>query len=263
MANVKFCTVDLKQKFLDLVQKDIYTLYYIEDTQELYKGSKLFGTGAEATYLASGLLSAEDYTKLQNLVSGIGLESAAPGQIPYMGVTGKLVWSSLSLRRDNITNYQSDFVPQNGEVCLVDTEHYGLRTKIGDGFTSFDDLKFIDNENNIIQLGYFLNEKFYTDSTYTVELEKEEKHLYIDKNSKGSAYIWNGEKFEPLSPEATENVAGMMKLYQTHGQNTDGTMSQKAITDGVNSIKFAIETMPDEDGDGIEENCLVLDLPWD
>lgn len=46
-----------------------------------------------------------------------------------------------------------------------------------------------------------------------------------------------------------------MKLYSGHGENTDGTMTQKAITDGVNSIKL--------DLDGADKECLVLDLPWD
>lgn len=46
-----------------------------------------------------------------------------------------------------------------------------------------------------------------------------------------------------------------MKLYQTAGSDTRGTISQKGITDGIRAIQFAVDP---EDSD-----CLVLDLPWD
>ena len=46
-----------------------------------------------------------------------------------------------------------------------------------------------------------------------------------------------------------------MKLYQTSGNNTDGTMSQKVITEGVNAIKLELDEQ--------DKECLVLDLPWD
>ena len=170
----------------------------------------------------------------------------------------RIIVSGISLRRDSEANYAlvgEKFIPKNGEVCLVDTELYGLRAKIGDGATAFAGLKYSDEENNVVLIGYYLNNKFYTDSTYTVELEKNEKHTYIDKNSKGALFIYNGDEFAPINPIATESVAGLVKLYQTHGNNTDGTMSQKAITDGVNSISLELDENDSE--------CLVLDLPWD
>ena len=169
----------------------------------------------------------------------------------------KLINTTIKLRRDNDYNYNrvaDSFIPMKGEPVLVDTEQYGLRFKIGDGVTPYGALAYADDNNNVVLLGYYLNSKFYTDSTYTVELEKSESKLYIDKNAR-AVYIWNGENYIPLSPEATETVAGMMKLYQTSGNNTDGTMSQKAITEGVNAIKFEL--------DGQDKECLVLDLPWD
>ena len=169
----------------------------------------------------------------------------------------KLINTTIKLRRDNDYNYSrvaDSFIPMKGEPVLVDTEQYGLRFKIGDGVTPYGALAYADDNNNVVLLGYYLNSKFYTDSTYTVELEKNENKLYIDKNAH-AVYIWNGENYIPLSPEATETVAGMMKLYQTSGNNTDGTMSQKVITEGVNAIKFEL--------DGQDKECLVLDLPWD
>lgn len=170
----------------------------------------------------------------------------------------KQINSTIKLRRDNDYNYEKvgdKFIPARGEVCLVDTINYGLRIKIGDGINSYNQLVYSDNNNNIILIGYYLNNKFYTDSTYTTELEKSQKHIYIDKNAKSSVYISDGDNYYCLTPEATENIAGIMKLYETSGNNIDGTMTQKAITDGVNSIKFVLD---DED-----KECLTLDLPWD
>ena len=82
--NVKFLSVKLKATFDALQTKESTALYWIEETQELYKGSTLFGTGALATEKAAGLLSAEDKAKLDALVaSGGGLKnlSAVDGTI--------------------------------------------------------------------------------------------------------------------------------------------------------------------------------------
>ena len=48
--------------------------------------------------------------------------------------------SVVALRRDNDYNYkkiENTFIPVNGEVCLVDVAGYGLRTKVGDGISTF------------------------------------------------------------------------------------------------------------------------------
>ena len=77
--NVRFLSVKLKSTFDALEIKESNSLYYIEQTQEIYKGPTLFGTGALATEQVAGLLSAEDYTKLQALIeSGFGLNNLVP-----------------------------------------------------------------------------------------------------------------------------------------------------------------------------------------
>ena len=76
---IKFISVKLKSTFLALENKNPLTLYWIEETRELYKGSELFGTGALATEKAAGLLSSEDYVKLKELIaSGGGLNNLSP-----------------------------------------------------------------------------------------------------------------------------------------------------------------------------------------
>jgi len=52
-----------------------------------------------------------------------------------------------TLRRDNDYNYkkiENTFIPANGEVCFVDVAGYGLRTKVGDGSSTFAQLPYLD-----------------------------------------------------------------------------------------------------------------------
>lgn len=72
MANVKFY-FGLQEKYDALVERDNLALYFIEDTKRLYKGNDLIATGAYATSMASGLMSAEDKIKLDNLPDSINL----------------------------------------------------------------------------------------------------------------------------------------------------------------------------------------------
>ena len=67
--NVKFY-FGLQEKYDALVERDELALYFIEDTRRLYKGDILIATGADATSMASGLMSAEDKIKLDSLVVG-------------------------------------------------------------------------------------------------------------------------------------------------------------------------------------------------
>lgn len=80
MANVLF-KFGTREQFNVLVNEnrvDESTLYWLTNTQELYKGNVLFGTGALATQAAAGLLSPEDKAKLDSLVAGGGLSKLTP-----------------------------------------------------------------------------------------------------------------------------------------------------------------------------------------
>ena len=78
--NVKFISVKFQTTFDALVTKDALTLYWIQDTQRVYHGSKLMGSGLEATTQFAGLMSAEDKAALEALKSGTvgGLTSLTP-----------------------------------------------------------------------------------------------------------------------------------------------------------------------------------------
>lgn len=153
----------------------------------------------------------------------------------------------LRLRRDNDFNYEKikdAFIPAKGEACLVDTARNGLRAKIGDGVSTFAQLKFNDEDiaANIIIRGYYSNNVFYYEASYENIIEASINKLYIDAVT-SKVYIYDGTNYTNINntiPAASKDVAGIMKLYDTIGQNTDGTMTQKAISDELNE-KVEIE----------------------
>lgn len=147
----------------------------------------------------------------------------------------------LQLRRDNDYNYrkvEDTFIPLKGEACLVDTAKNGLRVKIGDGITPFAQLHYADEDiaRNIVIKGYISNNQFYSDAALTTLIEPSVNKIYINV-ANGSVYMYDGSDYQPITQTisaATATTAGVMKLYDTLGENTDGTMTQKAITDELN-----------------------------
>lgn len=77
--NVKFISVKLQTSYDALEVKDSLALYWIQDTQRLYKGDKLYGVGLAATADFAGLMSAEDKAALDALVAnGSGINNLKP-----------------------------------------------------------------------------------------------------------------------------------------------------------------------------------------
>ena len=144
--------------------------------------------------------------------------------------------SIVRLRRDNDFNYEKikdKFVPQKGEICLVDTARDGLRAVCGDGKSVFGQLEFV---GDLIQKGYFKDGEFYKDNTFTNKIPAKTIAVYIDLAT-SQLFHFNGNNFEEIGKiaTATAKIPGIMKLYDTTGVNTDGTMTQKAITDELNT----------------------------
>ena len=143
----------------------------------------------------------------------------------------------IQLRRDNDYNFEkvkNSFIPANGEVVLVDTATDGLRAKVGDGYSTFAQLEYTDADlRNTVLHGYFYNNIFYKDITHTFLLKNMINKIYIDDTSR-RLYFYDGTEYIAIQDNlvtATPQTAGVVKLYGTTGQNTDGTMTQKAITD--------------------------------
>ena len=143
----------------------------------------------------------------------------------------------IQLRRDNDYNYkkvENSFIPANGEIVLVDTAKDGLRAKVGDGYSTFAQLQYTDADlRNTVLHGYFYQNKFYQDAMHTVAMNGMINKIYID-DAKRKLYFFDGEQYIAIQDNlvtATAEIPGVVKLYGTTGQNVDGTMTQKAITD--------------------------------
>ena len=162
--------------------------------------------------------------------------------------------ASIQLRRDNDYNFESvkdTFIPMNGEVVLVDVPSIGLRAKVGDGYTPYGQLQYVDEDlRNMVQFGYYDNGIFYRDITkQTISVAMINK-IYIDKIT-NKIFYYNGEQYIAISNSqvistATSESAGVMKLYSTTGQNVDGTMTQKSITDEL-GLRFKTSVDTDEE----------------
>ena len=141
----------------------------------------------------------------------------------------------IKLRRNNLYNYekyQDSFIPENGELCLVDTPKSGLRVKCGDGVSTFYELPYVDT---ILYKGYLFDGVFYKDPQHTQPYEENINKIYADL-AKAKLYIYDNGAYQSVStdaPYATVEVPGIMKLYKSTGQNEDGTMTQKSITDEI------------------------------
>lgn len=154
------------------------------------------------------------------------------------------------LRRDNDYNYEKvkdSFIPKKGEICLVDTARQGLCVIVGDGVSTYGSLEY---ENTIFQRVYFIGGKIFKDADGIQEITPNENKIYIDANNTNDLYYYNGVEFvligPGLLPTASAETAGIMKLYSTTGENVDGTMTQKAITDELNTKVSASVNLEDE-----------------
>ena len=83
----------------------------------------------------------------------------------------------LKLRRGSAQDYGEEFVPLEGELCLVDTED-GVKAKVGDGVTAFPYLDFILIS---IIFGYYYNGEFYYDPYHQAKAGAYKDKLYLDR----------------------------------------------------------------------------------
>lgn len=159
----------------------------------------------------------------------------------------KRVEAIFKLRRDNDYNYEKvkdTFIPAKGEVCLVDTARLGLCVKVGDGVSTYGSLEYV---NTIFQMVTFVEGKAFVNDK---EIAPSGNKIYIDANNTNDLYYYNGVEFVLIGPgslpAASTETAGIMKLYSTTGENVDGTMTQKAITDELNTKISASVNLEDE-----------------
>lgn len=153
----------------------------------------------------------------------------------------KTINTIIQLRRDNEFNYPTTYVPRNGEVLLIDTPTKGLQVKVGNGTSTFTQLDYYASD--IIVRGYYFENKFYSDNNHENLITGSNLKIYVDIST-SRLYIYNEEQYTIINtvPYASSTDAGILKLYDTTGSNTDGTMTQKAITDQLNTkISVTVE----------------------
>lgn len=162
----------------------------------------------------------------------------------------------IQLRRNTEAYFElikNSYLPLNGEVVLVDTASNGIRVKVGDGVHYYADLDYADLDlraqaTGIVVRGYFYNGTFYTDIEHTITVVPYGYKIYIDIETL-YVYTYNPEeaKYECLNyiPEASHEVAGIAKLYNETGNNTDGSMTQSSISTELGR-KFEIAADSDE-----------------
>ena len=109
MANVIF-KQGTRAQYDAIATKDVNTLYWLTDTQELFKGEVLYGKGTEATALASGLMSAADKAKLDSLASGgaIGLTAVDASVILGSDDNGTTIGVQVSKSEGNALELKED-----------------------------------------------------------------------------------------------------------------------------------------------------------
>lgn len=133
MANVIFKR-GTRALFDALAVKDDNTLYWLADTQELYKGEVRYGVGANATTKLAGLMSAEDKAKLDQMIS-----------VKISADEG----NTLELREDGLYVSVPDFVVPSYTIERQDvaTDGFGATYKLK--CTSGETVTYVGDEINI------------------------------------------------------------------------------------------------------------------
>lgn len=163
------------------------------------------------------------------------------------------------LWEDSDVNFESikdTLIPLQGELLIVTFDNGDIRFKVGDGKTTYANLKFSDQVlrdqvNGIIVKGYFYEGEFYVDEKHVVKIVPAVNKLFIDIPT-SNLYQYSdldGEYHLVVNctcPDASPTVAGIMKLYDDTGENIDGTMTQRSITSEI-AKKFVVSAGDDED----------------
>ena len=210
MAKVKFFAVDLKSTFEALTTKDEFALYWIIETQELYKGDVLFGVGAEATTNMAGLMSAEDKRRLDELAS-------IEGGVHFLGV------SSTNPKDGAITIDGEIVVPVAGDIIIYGTKEYicdknGNFVELGDESLY---LTIAQAETNFLK-------KSDAEEIYKTKSEAEEEHKKLEEALNlidVKDIVWgkdeaNGTKYEVISAVdgfLTDNSQNDLRVFIPKG----------------------------------------------
>lgn len=218
-----------------------------------------------------GLAKAGKGIKTDNGIISVDFNAVDDGTMPFKkinfdgaiinGGNNNIIEDEIKTRvrlwKDTDENFESikdSLIPLDGEVIIVTFENGDIRYKVGNGTSTYAELPFADQYirdqvSGIVVRGYYFEGQFYTTVEHNIKIVPYDYKLYIDLNSDDMYYYSEEDsKYHSLVniPTASPAVAGVMKLYDKIGENTDGTMTQKSITSEI-AKKFAISTGTDED----------------
>jgi len=143
-------------------------------------------------------------------------------KVIYHGVTENI---NIAYEEHYIWNNMVDFY-NNYSVC-VPKNISGSAMKIGDTI-------YPNNSNLPRALSTEGGATVYT----TTSLVGSWRFRYVGNWTTDGKLGWNPEyQLENVLPIATDSEPGITKIYSATGQNTDGTMTQKSITDAIDSIQ--------------------------
>lgn len=228
MANVLF-KVGTREQFNNIVEKSANTLYWLTDTQQLYKGDVLFGTGALASKDAAGLLSKEDYQKLQDLIVTGGTVDLTPVDSTIV-INGKQIGVAISTQEGNALQ------PVEGGLFVptVKVPEYAIAKleTASDGFaTSYQLKKTVDGEESYV--GDIINVPRDLVLTSAILKTVTEDNNPYDGAVVGDPYIhmvFN----DAAASDIFVPVNGLVDTY-TAGEFVE-------IVDNVISVKIAVES---------------------
>lgn len=240
--------IGTRAQFDAIVTKNQNTLYWLSDTQELYKGDVLFGKGAFATETASGLLSADDYKKLQELiVTGVTVDL-----VPVDGsivIEDKKIGVGLSAVDGNILSIKED-----GLFAAVDTTPLTNRLSSVEG--RLDDVELnIDNIALSLVGGihYMGSVETYDD----LPNDANQGDLY-EVSSDGSEWCFNGSEWFEYGTSHFVPVAGAG--ISVNGSEISINISAESygltIIDGAIAMKLVTS---EQDGAMSKEDKAKLD----
>ena len=108
--NVRFFFTSDKSKFDNLVTKDPFALYFIEEangTTWLFKGENLIAMGITATSMANGLMSSADKQNLDDLVTN-AVKNLTPVDGSIVVADGNKIGVAVSAEAGNSLSLKSD-----------------------------------------------------------------------------------------------------------------------------------------------------------
>nr|DAF80851.1 MAG TPA: hypothetical protein [Bacteriophage sp.] len=172
--NVKFFFTSDKKRYDALVQKDPLSLYFIEDAETgykaLYKGANLIAVGSDATSTISGLMSADDKKKLDELLAmpkvvgddksisvndGIvkitGIDEATAGSVLTKAEDGSVEWKTVDVSSVKSVNGKTGDVVLTASDIITNSTDANKISVAADGTLEVNSLTFdklIQNESD-------------------------------------------------------------------------------------------------------------------